>query len=42
MKIINKVIHSWINVTLVMQIKYISIQQNIYKTIVLLINVIEI
>ena len=41
MKIINKVIHNWIHVTLVME-KYISIQQNIYKTIVLLINVIEI
>ena len=42
MKIINKVIHNWINVTLVVDKIYIYTIKNIYKTIVLIINVIEI
>ena len=36
----NKVIHNWINVTVIAD-KYIVIQHNTYKMIVLHINVIE-
>ena len=41
MKIINKIIHSWINVTLVADKIYIYTTKYIKKTKVLLINVIE-